>query len=67
MQRARLVVTHGRSHDEMRLLCEVAGDAADLELSLGETMRGLTGLRAQIELVPPGTLPNDGKLIDDRR
>lgn len=67
VQRARLVVTNGQSHDEMRLLCEVAGDATDLELSLGETMRGLTGLRAQIELVPPGTLPNDGKLIDDQR
>ena len=67
VQRARLVVTNGQSHDEMRLLCEVAGDADDLEAGLAETMRGLTGLRAQIELVPPGTLPNDGKLIDDQR
>jgi phenylacetate-CoA ligase len=27
----------------------------------------VTKLRGEVELVPPGTLPNDGKVIDDTR
>ena len=34
---------------------------------LAETIRALTGLRAAVELVAPGSLPNDGRMIDDRR
>ena len=30
-------------------------------------LRALTGLRGEIELVAPGSLANDGKVIDDRR
>ena len=65
--RARLVVTQAHGHDEMRLLCEVAGQPAGLAGRLEETVRALTGLRATIELVAPGSLPNDGRVIDDRR
>jgi len=65
--KARLVVTQADGHDEMRLLCEVAGEPDGLEGSLAETVRALTGLRATIELVAPGTLPNDGRVIEDRR
>ena len=67
VQRARLVVTRAEDRDEMRLLCEVPGAPAGLAARLAETVRGLTGLRAAIELVPPGSLPNDGKVIDDQR
>ncbi|HEY9107217.1 MAG TPA: hypothetical protein VIN58_11115 [Roseateles sp.] len=35
--------------------------------SLMLTVRDLTKLRVDIELLPTGSLPNDGKLIDDRR
>ena len=65
--RARLVVTQAHGHDEMHLLCEVAGEPAGLAGRLEETVRALTGLRATIELVAPGSLPNDGRVIDDRR
>jgi phenylacetate-CoA ligase len=65
--KARLVVTHASGHDEMRLLCEVAGRPHDLEGTLAETLRSLTGLRAKVELVAPGSLPNDGRVIDDQR
>ena len=65
--RARLVVTSPQGHDEMRLLCEVAGQPDGLEERLAETVRALTGLRAGIELVAPGSLPNDGRVIDDQR
>lgn len=66
--RARLVVRQVGGQDEMRLLCEVdGGGAGGLEAGLAETVRAVTGLRAEVELVAPGTLPNDGKVIDDQR
>jgi phenylacetate-CoA ligase len=65
--RACLVVTQERGHDAMCLLCEVADRPSGLERQLAETVRSLTGLRATVELVAPGTLPNDGRVIDDRR
>jgi phenylacetate-CoA ligase len=65
--RARLVVGGSAGRDEMRLLCEVEGDHAGLAEALADTVRGLTGLRAEVELVAPGSLPNDGKVIDDQR
>ena len=43
------------------------GPAAGLEGRLAETVRSLTGLRATVELVAPGSLPNDGRVIDDQR
>lgn len=65
--RTRLVVAREGGQDHLRLLCEVVGEPADLRVGLAETVRALTGLRAEIELVTPGTLPDDGKVIDDRR
>ena len=65
--RARLVVTQADGRDEMCLQCEVAGQPPGLAAQLVETIRGLTGLRADVALVPPGSLPNDGRVIDDRR
>ena len=65
--KARLVVTQESGHDEMRLLCEVEGQPAGLAGKLAETVRSLTGLRATVELVVPGSLPNDGRVIDDQR
>jgi len=65
--RARLVVTQRNGHDEMCLRCEVEGHPVGLEARLSETIRSLTGLRGEVELVPPGSLPNDGRIIDDRR
>lgn len=69
--RARLVVEAAAGGDEMSLLCEVAGGAeaaaSQLATALAESARGVTGLRARVELVAPGSLPNDGKVIDDRR
>jgi phenylacetate-CoA ligase len=67
VQRARLVVLQAGDHDQVQLLCEVAGDPQGLEVILADTVRALTGLRAQIELFAPGSLPDDGKVIDDRR
>jgi phenylacetate-CoA ligase len=65
--RARLEVRADGAQDAMTLRCEAAGGAADLAQRVAETVRALTGLRADIELVAAGSLPNDGKVIDDRR
>ena len=65
--RARLVVDAEGARDSMILRCETVDGADDLASRVAETMRALTGLRAEIELVGAGSLPTDGKVIDDRR
>jgi len=69
--RARLVVEGEMANDRMTLHVEVTGEAAaapaGLTERLGRSVRELTKLRAEVELCEPGSLPNDGKLIDDRR
>lgn len=65
--RFRLLVEREAERDRMLLRCEVPGTPSGLEQALAEAIRAATGLRAEVELVAPGTLPADGKLIDDRR
>jgi len=65
--RARLVVTNPDSSDLMTLNCEVAAPAGDLDKAIAETVRDVTKLRAQVTLVVPGSLANDGKVIEDAR
>ena len=66
--RARLVVSGRMADDRMTLRAETASpnDAA-LRAALAETLRDVTKLRGEVELVPAGTLPNDGKVIEDAR
>ena len=40
---------------------------ADLQARIGEAIRDVTKLRGDVELLAPGTLPNDGKVIEDAR
>ena len=64
--RARLVVSGEMANDQMTL--KVEGASADgLAQRIGETVRAVTQLRAEVELVAPGSLPNDGKVIEDAR
>ncbi len=65
--RARLVVERPKSLDRMTLKCEVAAPAEGLAAAIETSLRAVTGLRGEIELVAAGTLANDGKVIDDRR
>jgi phenylacetate-CoA ligase len=44
----------------------VEAEAADAA-ALAESVRAVLTLRGEVEVVPPGSLPNDGKVIDDRR
>jgi phenylacetate-CoA ligase len=65
--RARLVVEQVQGRDRMTLRCELAAPAEGLNAALQTSLRAITGLRGAVELVAPGTLANDGKVIDDRR
>ena len=66
--RARLVVTGEMANDIMTLKVETACTGPDgLAAKIGEAVRDVTKLRAQVELVLPGSLPNDGKVIEDAR
>jgi len=51
----------------MTLLCEVKQQAESLVPTLVNSMRDITKLRAEAQLLAPGTLPNDGKVIEDKR
>ena len=64
--RARLVVSNPDLKDTMTLLCEAAA-ADDLRSALETSMRDVTKLRGEVEFVAAGSLPNDGKVIDDIR
>jgi phenylacetate-CoA ligase len=64
--RARLVVTGEMANDQMDLQVE-APSSEGLTQQIGEAVREVTKLRAEVTLVAPGSLPNDGKVIDDAR
>jgi phenylacetate-CoA ligase len=67
VQRARLVVSGEMANDQMVLQVETTETAGGLAVQLQEAMREVTKLRGEVEMVAPGSLPNDGKVIEDAR
>lgn len=67
VRRIRLVVTGEMANDQMTLKVEAAQAVVGLTDRIGEAVRDVTKLRGVIELVAPGSLPNDGKVIEDAR
>ena len=70
VNRARLVIDNASGQDRMVLHCELVMDVQetdDLRSLLIVSLRDLTKLRAELAFVLPGTLPNDGKVIEDIR
>jgi phenylacetate-CoA ligase len=65
--RARLVVSGEAGADQMTLKCEVHRDAPGLAEAIVVSIRDVTKLRGEVEFVGPGSLPNDGKVIEDLR
>jgi phenylacetate-CoA ligase len=65
--RARLVVEGEAGNDRMTLKCEVSKESPGLSEGIVATIRDVTKLRGEVELVAPGSLPNDGKVIEDLR
>lgn len=67
VRRARLVVAGAVGRDTMTLRVEADPASESLAQQVAQTVREITKLRAEVECVPPGSLPNDGKVIDDVR
>jgi len=65
--RARLTVTGEKGVDTMTLMVETVGGDESLASAVAETLQSVTKMRGGVEMVAPGSLPNDGKVIDDQR
>ena len=65
--RARLIVEGEMANDRMTLRIECAEELTGLGEAVAASVRDLTKLRSEVELLPPGSLPNDGKVIEDLR
>ena len=62
--RARVVADRAGERDTLTVLVEAEhADAA----ALAESVREVLKLKGEVVLVRPGDLPNDGKVIEDRR
>lgn len=69
VKKARLVVSGEMANDEMTLHCEVDdpnGSLAEIDAIIA-SIRDVTKLRGNVKLQAIGTLPNDGKVIEDAR
>ena len=65
--RGRLSVDNPDGADAMVLKVEASGDTAGLAETVAATLQSVTKLRGTVEVVAPGSLPNDGKVIEDLR
>jgi len=65
--RARLVVEGEMANDRMTLHAEAAARPEGLAAAVAATLRDVTKLRAEVAFAAPGSLPNDGKVIEDLR
>jgi phenylacetate-CoA ligase len=65
--KARLVVEGETGNDRMTLRCEAADRPTGMVEAIVASIRDVTKLRGEVELVAPGSLPNDGKVIEDLR
>ena len=65
--KARMVVSGVMAKDELTLRVEAHARSTELQNRIAETVREVTKLRADVVLLEPGTLPNDGKVIEDAR
>ncbi len=62
--KARLIVCRDGDQDAMKLQAETTdGDG----YAISQTLREITKLGGAVELMPPGSLPNDGMIIADQR
>ncbi len=67
--KARLVISGEMANDVMTLHCEVddlASASKDID-AIVTSIRDITKLRGEVKLVATGSLPNDGKVIEDAR
>lgn len=65
--KARLVVSGEMANDVMTFQVEAQAAPQGLDGRIAEAVRDVTKLRADVQLLQPGSLPNDGKVIEDAR
>jgi phenylacetate-CoA ligase len=65
--RVRLTVARANEQDVMTLSAECASPAGGLSDAIAASLASVTKLRGEVAFLPPGTLPNDGKVIADER
>ena len=63
--KARLEVDRADEADTMRLLCEVEGNGP--AAAIANSLQAVCKVKGEVEIVAPGSLANDGKVIDDKR
>jgi phenylacetate-CoA ligase len=68
VRKARLIVSGEMANDIVTLHCEVEEPASsEMAAAIVNSLREITKLRCEVNLVSVGTLPNDGKVIEDAR
>ena len=67
VHKARLVVSGEMANDNLTFRVEASPVSAGLNQRISEAIRDVTKLRGTVELLAPGSLPNDGKVIEDAR
>jgi phenylacetate-CoA ligase len=67
ISKARLVVSGEMAQDQMHLHIETTDHNTEWVTSVEQAVRDITKLRAEIVIAAPGSLPNDGKVIEDAR
>jgi phenylacetate-CoA ligase len=65
--KARLTVARAGEQDVMTLAVEAQSPSPELAARVRETMVSVLKLKGEVEADIPGSLPNDGKVIDDLR
>ena len=65
--KARLVVSGEMANDSMALQVETTSSPDGLDQRISDMIRDVTKLRGTVQLLAPGSLPNDGKVIEDAR
>jgi phenylacetate-CoA ligase len=68
VNKARLVVSGEMANDQMAFKVEtLALNDETLKSRIADAVRDVTKLRGDVSLTAPGSLPNDGKVIEDAR
>ena len=67
VHKLRLVVGRANEADTMTLKAEIYAQPAGLIDAMSSTLQQVTKLKGAVEILPLGSLPNDGKVIADER
>ena len=65
--RARLVVDMADGRDQAHFRCELANADEALKARIAESFQAVCKVRCTVDAAEPGSLPNDGKVIEDVR